>query len=222
MANNSKFRSNHNNSGFTLIELLAVMVIILILSMMSFRVANYVGIKSRNAKVEADMHKWIQAFQKMHDFMGHYDFNVSKETYVGGDSEIETDSQLSGWFSDFAKGIPSHDPWGTGYNIATFDPATGKRWPPNDGGIRQSSRIQEYIIFSLGPDTAPGYKQVNDDFDDPEYPWKSDPNWNQNLVDEYLGCGNYQISEIGYGDDIVRGNCPVKRGFRPGAADDIL
>ena len=228
-----------NKNGFTLIELLAVVVIILILSMIAFRVANYAGMKARMSKVDADLYKLMQGFQKYHDFMGHYDTTPTEAAYADGEWESTTDTQARGWLERFLEGVPRYDPWGNGYNMATFNTISrnefsmitrgvagasfsahansGTRRAPNTGytGERVSRVFQEYIVFSLGPDGAPGERNVNDDANDPDYAWRSHPEWNANEVDEYGGYGWYKISEIGYGDDIVRGNTTRTRGFPP-------
>ena len=227
----------YNQNGFTLVELLAIMVIILILSMISFRVANYAGMKARHSKVDADLYKLMQGFQKYYDFMGHYDTQPTEATYESGEWESGTDEDAEDWLDRFLEGTPRYDPWGNRYNMATFNTISrrefelvsrqggnfsqhsnsGTRRAPNTAytGERVSRVFQEYIVFSMGPDGAPGERNVNDDADDPNYPWRAHPEWNANEVDEYGGYGWYKISEIGYGDDIVRGNTTRTRGFPP-------
>ncbi len=183
--------------GFTLVEMLAVMAVILILSMIAFRVATYVGMKARLSKAEADMYKWTQAFQQLHDFVGHY--------------YIRAGGRSRDWFNRYRDGVPRYDPWGNAYSVAVFNPRSGERLPGENEG---AAAMQEYIVFSLGPDGAPGYRGVNDDYDDDNYPYREDDRWEENLIDEYSR--GEQISEIGYGDDIVTGQHARKRGFPPG------
>lgn len=244
--------SKRNPNGFTLVELLAVMVIILILSMIAFRVANFAGMKARNSRAEADLAQWVLAFQKLHDFTGHYDL-------IG-------DSSARGWFNRYREGLQEYDPWGGRYNCAAFNTisrtayaqyAPGSSYEENaHSGTRlfparaaccrdaihrnesiclghnpgdpashcprMSRAFQEFIVFSLGPDRAPGYRGINDAASDPEYPWQSHRHWNPSAPpDQWTGQGfdnenpQINISELGYGDDIVHGNSSRKRGFAP-------
>ena len=93
------------------------------------------------------------------------------------------------------KGIDRTDPWGTAYGSTAFDVNTGRYTSGNSVGK------QLYIFFSHGPDARPGAAEVDDDGD--------------GRVDETRDPGdNYDdVSEVGYGDDIVVGNTTIKRGF---------
>jgi prepilin-type N-terminal cleavage/methylation domain-containing protein len=102
--------------------------------------------------------------------------------------------RFRGSYKDFNAG--GTDPWGMSYGTATFNVADTNR--PYEGN--EADR-QQYIVYSYGPDKKPGRKGVDDDRD--------------YVIDEGdpSKTNDWDISEVGYGDDLVVGNSGRKRGF---------
>jgi prepilin-type N-terminal cleavage/methylation domain-containing protein len=100
-----------------------------------------------------------------------------------------------GFYAGFS--VTGNDPWGRPYRSATFNVAdTNDLYGGNDADR------QQYIVYSYGPDTRPGKKGADDDRD-ARVDEERDPS-DTNKID---------ISEVGYGDDLVVGNSGRKRGF---------
>jgi prepilin-type N-terminal cleavage/methylation domain-containing protein len=91
-------------------------------------------------------------------------------------------------------GLPGMDPWGSGYGCATFNVSAT---------VTNNAERQQYIFFSYGPDRKPGKKNVNDDGD------------GQTDEERDVSGNTLDLSEVGYGDDIVVGNSARKKGFPP-------
>jgi prepilin-type N-terminal cleavage/methylation domain-containing protein len=191
--------------GFTLVELLAVMVIVLILAMISFKIAGYVRRKAKYTKVESDLNELQMAASKYKEYKGSY-YNL----FSAGTSEASQNS-----------GLPTRDPWGNSYQMTHIDRKDldiYPNWNRNSFSLgSDTNRYLEidcmyYVAFSFGPDRAPGVRTVDD-----EKGLKNSVGevYGDNVKDRYSKGYNQPLTlrEIGFGDDIVRGDCPIRKMF---------
>jgi Tfp pilus assembly protein PilE len=115
--------------------------------------------------------------------------------------------EATGYYSrPDTSGLPTKDPWGNAYDFAEIDVETGRACQVNRHSCPNQQKLQ-FIAWSLGPDGKAGVAGVNDD--------KEQRNNNDKNTDVWMdgGTPRTDIKEVGYGDDIVAGNCTIKKGF---------